>query len=360
MSKNNKNVPLPQLQAKRIALIKPSALGDIIHSLPVLTALRQRFPHAHISWIVNRGYEPLLYGHPDLNETLGFDRHASRAGFWKASAGFAGFLKTLRRRTFDLVIDLQGLLRSGIMTLATGAKRRVGMSSAREGAGWFYTDVVPVPDFESQHAVDRTWRVAEALGAGAEKKCFRLSIADDARLWADEILAVLPRPWLAVGIGARWLTKRWPPEHFATLIRKAQNEFGGTALFVGGPDEIPLAQTAARRLEGPVLQLAGRTSLPQLAALLSRVDVMISNDTGPLHLAVALGRPVVAPYTCTQVRQSGPYGQSARAAETTVWCRGSYRKKCNRLECMAELTPARLWPILDEILGTWQCRSLSA
>jgi lipopolysaccharide heptosyltransferase I len=354
------HVPLTNLPASRIALIKPSALGDIIHSLPVLTALRQRFPRAHITWIVNRGYDTLLQDHPDLDETLAFDRHASRAGVWKATAGFAGFLERLRRRSFDLVIDLQGLLRSGIMTFATGAKRRVGLSSAREGARWFYTDLVPVPDFEGSHAVDRNWQVAEAFGVGGAEKCFRLAIAADARRWANELLAPLPRPWLAVGVGARWLTKRWPPQHFAALLRQAQQEFGGTALFVGGPDEVPLAEAAARSLAGRAQQLAGRTSLPQLAALLSRVDVMLSNDTGPLHLAVALGRPVVAPYTCTQVRQNGPYGQADRAVETTVWCRGSYLKKCNRLECMSELTPARLWPILNEILHTWQRRSLSA
>ena len=106
--------------------------------------------------------------------------------------------------------------------------------------------------------------------------------------------------------------------------------------------------------------LAGATTLPQLAALLSQVDVLLANDTGPLHLAVALGRPVVAPYTCTVVRRTGPYGQDCRAVETTVWCRGSYLKQCDRLECMAELSPARLWPALEEILRTWQQQPRSA
>src|SRR5947209_12618358 len=132
-------LPLQDYPARSIALIKPSALGDIIHALPVLTALRRRFPRAHITWIVNRGYEALLLGHPDLDEVLPFDRHASRAGLWQASAGFAGFLSKIRRKSFDLVVDLQGLLRSGIMTVATGARYRVGMSSAREGARLFYT-----------------------------------------------------------------------------------------------------------------------------------------------------------------------------------------------------------------------------
>ena len=105
--------------------------------------------------------------------------------------------------------------------------------------------------------------------------------------------------------------------------------------------------------------MTGRTNLAQLAAIIDRADAVLSNDTGPLHLAVALGRPVVAPYTCTQVRRNGPYGQAERAVETNVWCKGSYRCKCNRLECMSELTPDRLWPILRGVLaghvGEKQC-----
>ena len=101
-------------------------------------------------------------------------------------------------------------------------------------------------------------------------------------------------------------------------------------------------------------------SLPQLAAVLSRADVMLANDTGPLHLAAALGRPVVAPYTCTKVLLNGPYGAEAGAVEARVWCQGSYVKKCHRLECMAELTPDRLWPILRGILSTWESASRTA
>src|SRR5437763_12436128 len=117
--------PLTALTARRIAIIKPSALGDIVHSLPVLTALRGRYPAAHITWVVNRGYEPLLHGHPDLDATLPFDRNASRGGLLKAAANYAGFLKRFRREQFDLVVDLQGLFRSGVMAVASGAPRRV-------------------------------------------------------------------------------------------------------------------------------------------------------------------------------------------------------------------------------------------
>src|SRR5271166_3615344 len=177
--------PLNEYRARRIALIKPSALGDIVHSLPVLTAVRQRFPAAHITWVVNRGYEPLLRGHPDLDETLPFNRSPIRSGIFHSGVGYLNFLRHLRQRRFDLAIDLQGLLRSGLMTRATGAARRVGLSSAREGAGWFYTDVVPVVDENALHAVDRYWLIAEALGAGGGHKQFRVPVSKVARHWAE-------------------------------------------------------------------------------------------------------------------------------------------------------------------------------
>jgi len=351
-----KRLSLRDYPAQRIVLIKPSALGDIVQTLPVLTALRRRYPEAHISWLVNRNYEGLLHGHPDLDEVLPFDRGATRFGLWKATVSYARFLRDFRARRFDLVIDLQGLLRSGLFTAASAAPRRVGLSSAREGAIWFYTDVVRVADFNAVHAVDRYWLVAEALGADGPIE-FRLPVRDAERAWVDEAIGDCPRPWLAFGVGSRWVTKRWPPEHFAELARRAQARFGGTVLFAGGTDETELAEATGQMLAGPWRNLSGRTTLPQLTALLARADVMVANDTGPLHLAAALGRPIVAPYTCTRVALNGPYGQAARAAETTVRCAGSYVKTCRRLDCMAELTPKRLWPILESTLLEWSSHS---
>jgi ADP-heptose:LPS heptosyltransferase len=129
---------------------------------------------------------------------------------------------------------------------------------------------------------------------------------------------------------------------------------GGSVVLVGSADEANLAAEVRQRLAGPVLDLVGRTTLPQLTALLTRADVLLANDTGPLHLADALGRPVVAPYTCTKAHLTGPYRSRHRVVETGVWCAGSYRKRCARLECLTELTPERLWPILHEVLRRWQ------
>ncbi len=345
-------IDLPKLP-QRIAIIKPSALGDIAHSLPVLSALRQRYPAAHIAWIVNHVYAPILEQHPDLNEVVRFDRGAVRKNWLKGGVDFARFLNHLRNQRFDLAIDLQGLLRTGLMTIATGAPVRIGLASAREGASLTYTHRVD-DRTNVRHAVDRYWRVIEALGDAPANKTFHVPIQDDARTWANGQLQALPRPWLAIGVGSRWLTKRWPPGHFAALATRAQVRYGGTAIFVGTPDEGELAEQAASFVVGPKLQLAGKTTLPQLVALLGACDVMLANDTGPLHLAVALGRPVVAPYTCTLIERTGPYAQADRAVATSVVCKGSYLKMCPHMKCMADLTPERLWPVLETILQSWQ------
>ncbi|HSQ57592.1 MAG TPA: glycosyltransferase family 9 protein, partial [Gemmata sp.] len=122
------------MEARRIAFIKPSALGDIVHALPVLTALRVRFPAARITWVVNSSFEPLIHHHPDVTDTLAFDRGAFKNGPWHATRYAFSFARELRRRRFDLVVDLQGLLRTGLMCLATGAPVRVGFANAREGS----------------------------------------------------------------------------------------------------------------------------------------------------------------------------------------------------------------------------------
>ncbi|MBI3823213.1 MAG: glycosyltransferase family 9 protein, partial [Planctomycetes bacterium] len=243
-------MPLLTKPPQRIAIVKPSALGDIAHSLPVLTALRRRFPDAHISWVVNRGYAPILEGHSDLNDIVTFDRGAMRTGWLRGGIDFVRFLKHLRSLRFDMVIDLQGLLRTGLMTRATGASVRIGLASAREGSRFCYTH--RVDDTTVTHAVDRYWRIIEALGDAPPTKTFHVPIQADARAWARQELQRYPRPWLAIGVGSRWLTKRWPPQHFAAIVRRAQQEFGGTAIFVGSPEEAELARQAAGERAGSV------------------------------------------------------------------------------------------------------------
>jgi heptosyltransferase-2 len=167
-------------------------------------------------------------------------------------------------------------------------------------------------------------------------------------------LAHLPRPVVAVAVGAKWVTKRWPITHFAEALNRAYASFGASAVLVGAPDDIALSRELAAGLRGPVLDLTGRTSLPRLSAALSLSDAMLGNDTGPLHLAAALGTPCVVPYLCTQIRLHGPYSQAANCVATSVACAGSYLKKCDNMICMPELTADRLWPKLAGVLDAWQ------
>lgn len=345
-------MPLDRIDARRIALIKPSALGDIVHSLPVLTALRARFPAARITWVVNATYESLLHGHPDLTDTLAFDRGAFGRGAREAVATALSFAAELRHRRFDLVIDMQGLMRSGLMAWASGAPTRVGFRRAREGSRYAYTH--KLGEAREAHAVDRMWAVAEAFGVGHLPKVFRVPLQPAEVDAARAALAALPKPWVAVAVGAKWVTKRWLPAHFAELLNRAHAHFGGSCVFVGSGDDTALSQQVVANLRASSLDLTGKTSLPRLAATLSLADVVLGNDTGPLHLAAALGRPCVAPYTCTRVARHGPYLQSANCVETSVACAGSYLKKCGNMVCMPDLTANRLWPKLAEALDRWR------
>jgi lipopolysaccharide heptosyltransferase I len=338
--------PLSTLHAARICLIKPSAMGDIVQSLPVLAALRRRFPRAHIAWLVNRSFASLVRPIPILDETIEFDRDAAVKEKWAGVRTFAAFARELRARRFDLAIDLQGLLRSGLLTLATCATKRIGLRSAREGSGLCYTETVD--DLSgSPAAVDRYWKVAEALGVGRLAKEFPFGITRAEEAAAEDLLGGLPRPIMGLLPGARWETKRWPAERFAEAANAAVALRPGSVVVLGSPDEIEIADRTAQLLRPPARNLAGKTTLRTLAAALARCELLLTNDSGPMHLAAALGVRTAALFTCTSPERAGPFGAGHSIVQTTVSCRGSYLKKCDRMVCMDQLTTDALLPILD-------------
>ena len=337
---------LHNIDAGRICLIKPSALGDVVQALPLLGVLRQSFPAAAISWVVRRSFMDLLSGHPDLTEIIPFHRR----GGWRESLQL---LRLLRHRRFDLVFDLQGLFRTGVMTWATGAAVRVGLESAREGAN-LACNCVLRDSGSNVPAHLRYWRVAEALGLPNHSRMALVPTTVAESAWLAERTRHLPRPLLAIHPGAGWETKRWPVEKFADIARR----FDGSVVVVGSASERGLAvriveATAGRR--NPALNLAGETSLKQLAALLGAVDVVVSNDSGPMHLAAAMGTPVVGIFTCTSPLLSGPPGAIHELISTGVPCAASYHKSCPKrgklhLGCLDELPVERVWNALQRIL----------
>ncbi|MDA7978243.1 MAG: glycosyltransferase family 9 protein [Pirellulales bacterium] len=354
-------IPLDSLHPKRICLIKPSAFGDIIQTLPVLGMLRARFPAAYIAWVAKAPLAELLRGHPQLDDVIPLPYpHGLRAKI----AAFRQTLGRLRKENFDLALDFQGLLRSGLMTWSTRAARRVGSSLSREFSHLAYTDRVDVGPWH-QPALETFVPIARALGCTGPPPPAFVHVAVDAVVWSNARLSRLPRPVLAVNPGAQWITKRWPAKSFAALARLAVRHHSASIVIVGGPGERELGMRveqairsqkgdSAQRADATIENLAGETSLPQLAAVCQYADVFLSGDSGPMHLAAALKTPTVGIFTCTDEVRSGPRGdlpdQPHRCVSTKVACAASYVTRCRKLDCMNELTPARVWPELDEML----------
>ena len=343
---------LPLIDARRIAIIKPSALGDVVQALPLLPALRRRFPTSHITWVVQRELADLVTGHPDLDAVIRCDRRPT----WTQIGTLA---RELAQARFDLVFDLQGLLRSALMTWATRARYRIGLETAREGAHLSTTHTIPnTPRAMPAHA--RYWRVAEALGVGDTPRRVLIEVPLTAHAAAKKWLAGLPRPLIAVQWGAKWETKRWPVAGFADVLSRAAHTWGGTAVLVGAKADRPASEEMTRQIQqrvpgAAVLDLTGRTTIKELAAVVTQVDAMFSNDSGPLHLAAELGTPSLGVFTCTSAVRSGPPGTAHEFVAAEVPCAASYCKTCPNsgdlhLACHRVLQAERVWRGLQRLI----------
>lgn len=325
---------------RRILIVKPSALGDIVHSLPVLRLLRRRFPSARIEWLVAPGFAGLLRGHPDLDDVVLFHRqrlNPINLASPQISLDALELARELSDRHYDLVIDLQGLARSAVLTFATQATVRIGFGYAREGAPLAYTHRVGHgPGGVERHAVERYLDLAEALGCPRGPVEFRFappSAADLAHV--DALLRPADgRPFAVLLPGTNWATKRWPVDHYARLATLVQDRLGLTPCIAGGTDAVPLARSVPHALD-----LTGRTSLPQLVELLRRASLVIANDSGPMHIACALGRPLVTIFGPTNPTRTGPYARPDTVIRLNIACSPCYSRTCSHTSCMNWLTP---------------------
>jgi lipopolysaccharide heptosyltransferase I len=327
-----------QIPPRRILIIKPSAIGDVVHALPVLNLMRRRWPAAHIAWLVTPACAGLLERHPQLDEVVRFERRELGKG-WRsprAALELYRFTRALRDARFDLVVDLQGLFRSGWLAAATRAPVRVGPANAREGAWLFYTHRVPTGAIE-QHAIERYLTIAEALGCERGPVEFVFAVDDGDR---GHVAQLVPGGRYAVLMpGANWETKQWPVEHFAGLVAPLRERFGLDSVVAGGPDVAGLAA----QVPGAV-NLAGRTNLRQLVALLERAALVVANDSGPMHVAAALGRPLVTPYGPTNPVRTGPYGRGDSVVRLDIACSPCYSRRCSHQSCLRCLT---IDPVLE-------------
>lgn len=284
----------------KLLILKPSSLGDVIHALPVLRLIKRQRPNWQVHWWIARSLAPLLENDPDLAAVHPFQRRGwgTPVGLAKAAAQLA----RLHRERFDVVLDLQGLARSALFGWVARPGLTIGLHQHREGAAAAYDVAVerPRPD---THAVD--WCRAVLPHLGLEN--------DGDFEWLPPRGNALPdgcdpgQRWLALCPGARWENKRWPAESFETLARQLLMEQADLRVVVlGGPEDSALGARIAA-IGARCLDRTGQTTLPEMVEWIRASEAMVTNDTGPMHVAAALGKPVVALFGPTDPRRTGPY-----------------------------------------------------
>ena len=325
----------------KILILKPSSLGDVIQALPVLRLLKLQFPRAEIFWWIDSGLATLLLGDPDLTGVVRFERKRwSRLAHWPE---MIRSIRWLRAQHFDLVIDLQCLARSGTFAWLTRGKLLVGLDEVREGARGFYDVAVPRNSFHT-HAVDWYLAVLPALGVPVHNNFVWLPERPEISAAVKAKWDTRAPRWIALQPGARWNNKRWPVAHFAELVRQLAQKYP-TARFaiLGGQDDQALGETILRAEPTRCLNLCGATSLLEMVEWLRLCNLLITNDTGPMHVAAALGVPLIGLFGPTEPRRTGPYGQLENVLRLELPCSPCLKSVCHfdrRDECLHALHPA--------------------
>jgi lipopolysaccharide heptosyltransferase I len=318
---------------QRILIIKLGAVGDVIHTLPMLETLRGRFPKAHIGWAVEEAAAPILEGNPALSEIIRLERKKLRG--MSGLAYFRRWIQSLRSRRFDTVLDPHHLFKSGLAAYASGASLRVGFRKFREGNFIFMNRWVR-PAARYRHAVEKYLSLLEPLAIPESQWAFRFPLAwgpqDEEfidRFWAQEGFGrdgAKPETVVAVNPGASWPSKRWIPERYAELADRLAKEHGVRILILWGPGERPLAERISRAMNGKSV-IAPETTLKQLMALIKRSRLLITGDTGPLHMAAALGVPTVALFGPSDPVRNGPYGPGHEIVRSLIPPATHWQKK---------------------------------
>ena len=332
-----------------ILLVKLSSFGDVLHGLPTLEALRAAYPGAHITWLVEAAYAPLLSGHPALNEVWIAPR-LRPAEFFSGSnpAALRRLVRQLRSRPFDLVVDVQGLLKSAVWVALARSPRKVGYDKTRELSYLPLTERVEPFDPEA-HAVRRYLNLAHYLGAPPTLPRFRLGL--DA---AVDISALIPaeadRPLAVLHPGARWASKLWPPASWARLAEWLHGQ-GFRVAVTGSAADRELAAALVRQSQAPLVNLAGSTSLAQLAAILRKTRLAVTTDTGAMHLAAALGTKVAALFGPTAPWRTGPFGDGHQVVRLGLACSPCFKRQCSAPRCLNDLYPAMVEAACEKILS---------
>lgn len=317
----------------RVLLVRLGALGDLVHALPVAAAIKAAWPEARLDWLVEARHRPFLDLVPVLDDRLAVDTRSVR-GRW----GWPAVVREMRSRRYEAVLDVQGLLKSAVLARLSGARRVIGFAMAhlREPlAAAAYSETVDPRG--AVHVVEKNLACAVALGVPVAAPRFPLSTPPPSPEAAAVVDAAGPG-FAAINPGAAWPNKRWPAERFGALARRLADRPGLRSIVLWGPGERALAE-AVTAAAGDAARLAPPTPLADLLALLARAAVVVAGDTGPLHLAAALGTPVVGIYGPTDPRRNGPWDPRDRVVSRRAACACFHKRRCRAPRwCLDDVT----------------------
>lgn len=339
---------------KRILIIKPSSMGDVVHAFPAVHALMQD-PDQIVDWVINPAFSELLDYLPGLGRKIFFRRRE----LGKITSFFPTafeLLRELRQKQYDAVIDLQGLFRSALVGLSARGKRRYGPAAAREPlARLCYNRKLHYPT-NIRHAVEKNCAmIGEFSGQSDISPDYRLPKLEKYASSADNLLAengLASSRFIAAAPGARWETKQWPTEFFAACIEKtAENLPDVPFTLLGSPAEQSLCREIVSAVRNAkMVDLSGKTTPGTLTEIIRRADLLLCNDSGPMHLAAAVGTPVTALFGPTDPELTGPYGKNCRVLQPELKCIKCFHKNCPTEECHRKIFPeAVASAILEQI-----------
>ena len=337
----------------RILLVRLSALGDVVHALPVAATLRKMFPNAQIDWVVDERYQEILEFVPIINKSIVFSTRRTSA--WR---GMFEVIRSLRRGNYDIAIDVQGLVKSAFLARASRARRVVGFPWAHlreRAARFFYTEVYDPGN--ASHVIEKGLRLVTSLGvpnARGARVSFPIEVPPS--IVPDQVRKELRiganARFVLLNPGAAWPNKRWPAERFGAVADWLQRRHGLPSVVLWGPGDEDRA-TRVVSASGGTAHLAPRTSIADLLALFQSATLMISGDTGPLHIAAALGTPVVGIYGPTSETRNGPWSPEDVTVSRFSTCSCNYRRECYAREwCLANISVVEITSAIDRRLAS--------
>jgi len=352
------------LSGKRILIVKPSSLGDVVHTLPLVHAVKRTAPSCHIGWIIQETFAGILESDPAIDEIIPVsipstsDPMASRAAFFKASIATFRALTRLRaefrNRPYDVVLDLHASFRSGLLGMTNPNGTKIGFSEAKEFNTFFQNRLINVSS-EKKHAVDRNLVFAEYLECPQNPKDFRLITSVTSRERVRSFLA-------EEGIGsqdrivyanpaARWKSKLWTVEAWAELADLFANHGRVQVVFAGSTVDVPYIRSITERTKKHAVVAAGKLTLAESTALIEASDVYVGVDSGPMHIAAFAGTPVVAIFGPTDPAKVGPYGEGHRVIRhERLDCLACRKRSCGDHRCLHEITHQRVFDVTMELL----------